>query len=341
MSGSRTEDINAPVTVWAEDPAIPGFLRRCAETPAVRRLRDVGMNCGCEYTSFARFRGLAPYSRFDHSMGVALIVWRFTRDPAQSVAGLLHDIATPVFAHVVDFMNGDYLTQESTEAGTEEIIRRSPELGRCLRDLGLTVADVSDYHRYPIADNDAPRLSADRLEYTLGNAVRYGFCTEEQARRFFEDLTVGTDGEGRDELVFRDRETAEAFAMTALRCSAVYVSDEDRYAMQILSELLRYALDIGVLTPRDLHTTEPEVIAALLRDGRTAARWRDFRSMARIRRADSPGPDGEWRRVRAKKRYIDPSVTGMGRVSRLCPAYGEKLAGFLGESQDVWLCADR
>lgn len=318
---------------------IPDFLAMCARTPPLQRLRHVGMNCGCEYTSYPRFRGLGPYTRYDHSLGAARIVWRFTGDRRQAVAALLHDIATPVFAHTVDFMNGDYLAQESTEAGTEEIIRRSPELLRCLDRLGLAAGDVCDYHRYPIADNDAPGLSADRLEYTLGNAVNYGFCTAETARGFPDGLTVGTGEAGREELAFRDRGTAEAFAMTALRCAAVYVSDEDRYAMQILSELLRYALDIGVLTPPDLYMTEPEVIAALRRDARTADLWTRFRAMSEIARADTPGPDGAWRRIRAKKRYIDPPVQGQGRLSRLSAAFRDALDAFLREDQDVWLRA--
>ena len=36
-----------------------------------------------------------------------------------TVAALLHDIATPVFAHVIDFLNNDYEKQESTEAETK------------------------------------------------------------------------------------------------------------------------------------------------------------------------------------------------------------------------------
>ena len=150
-------------------PDIPPFLRELAETPEMRRLRNVGMNCGCEYTDFPRFRKLAPYFRFDHSVGVGLIVWHFTKSPSQAAAGLLHDIATPVFAHVVDFLNGDHLRQESTEARTAELIDRSPEIRRILQREGLTVSQVADYHDYPIADNDTPRLSADRLEYSLGN----------------------------------------------------------------------------------------------------------------------------------------------------------------------------
>ena len=78
-------------------PEIPEFLRRLAETPPMARLRQVGMNCGCEYTAFPQFSGWAPYSRFDHSLGVALIVWHFTGDVRQSAAGLLHDAAPPAF----------------------------------------------------------------------------------------------------------------------------------------------------------------------------------------------------------------------------------------------------
>ena len=150
-------------------PEIPEFLRRLAETPPMARLRQVGMNCGCEYTSFPHFAGWAPYSRFDHSVGVGLIVWHFTGDLRQSAAGLLHDAATPAFAHVVDFLHGDHLHQESTEARTAELIETSPELQALLKEYGLTTEDVADYHRYPIADNDSPQLSADRLEYTLGD----------------------------------------------------------------------------------------------------------------------------------------------------------------------------
>ena len=71
---------------------IPAFLDECMETPVVKRIKDIGMNCGCEYTSFPQFADLESYSRYDHSIGVALIVWHFTHDRKQAVAGLLHDV---------------------------------------------------------------------------------------------------------------------------------------------------------------------------------------------------------------------------------------------------------
>ena len=310
------------------------------DAPCVRRLRDVGMNCGCEYTSFARFAGLLPYSRFDHSVGAALIVWHFTHDEKQAAAGLLHDVATPVFAHVVDFLKGDYLKQESTEDGTRAIIEADAALQAALRAHGLCTDDVCDYHRYPIADNDSPRLSADRLEYTLGNLLNYRIRTPDEVKAVYADLSVGTNEDGAPELTFSDLKTAEDFAFASLECSKIYVSDEDRYAMQMLAELLRDAIARGVLSEADLNTTEPQVIGKLLSKERTAAAWQRFRAYHSMRRATEPTGAGQWRRLAAKKRYIDPLIEGKGRVSAYSEAFAAAVKTFRSDSQTDWIAGE-
>ena len=309
-------------------PEIPAFLRRLADTPPMRRLRQVGMNCGCEYTSFPRFQGWAPYSRFDHSMGAALIVWHFTGDLRQSAASLLHDVATPVFAHTVDFLWGDYLRQESTEARTAELIAASPELCQRLAEYGLAPVDAADCRRFPIADNPSPRLSADRLEYTLGNLRSYGFAGEAELRAFYDDLTVGRDETGEPELAFRTAKTACAFAEAALSTGRVYVSDEDRFAMEALARLLRDALVRGVLAEADLYTTEPQVIGRLEADPASAARWRQFRAYSRLLRAQAPPDEDGWVQVSAKLRCIDPLIAGQGRASQHSPRLQAQLEAF-------------
>ncbi len=319
---------------------IPKVIRDCMDAPCVRRLQNVGMNCGCEYTAFARFAGLSPYSRFDHSVGAALIVWHFTKDERQAVAGLLHDVATPVFAHVVDFLKGDYLKQESTEDGTRATIEADETLQRALKRYGLTTDDVCDYHRYPIADNDSPRLSSDRLEYTLGNLLNYRIRTPEEVKAFYADLSVGTNEDGAPELVFSAASLAEDFAFASLACSKIYVSDEDRYAMQMLSELLRDAIALGVLTEADLYTTEPQVIGKLLGDARTAAAWKRFTAYHAMRRAKEPTGEGQWRRLAAKKRYIDPLIANFGRVSAYSEAFRTAVDAFRSDPQDEWLAGE-
>ena len=316
---------------------VPDFLQELAQTPPPARLRQVGMNCGCEYTAFPRFRRWGPYSRFDHSLGAALIVWHFTGDMAQAAAALFHDLTTPAFAHVVDFLNGDHLRQESTEAGVAETLARSPELAGLLAKYGLPVAAVADYHRYPIADNPAPGLSADRLEYTLGNLVNYGFAPLERVRAFYGDLTVGADEAGRPELAFRTPETAAAFTLAALACARVYVADEDRFVMQALADLLGLALARGALRREDLWTTEARVIEALKADEVCGPLWARFRGLSRLVRSSRKPAEGYWVRVDAKRRWIDPLALGRGRVSRWDEEAGAGIEGLRELDFSWWL----
>ena len=316
---------------------LPPLLRELTETPEMQRLGQVGMNCGCEYTSFPRFVGGRTYSRLEHSLAVGLIVWHFTRDPAQAAAGLLHDVSTPTFAHVVDFLRGDYLTQEATEDGTRESIEGSQDIQRILKQYGLKTEDVADYHRYPIADNDSPRLSADRLEYTLGNSLRWRILTRLEIEEIYRDLRVGENEEGKPELVFSTASLASGFALAALACSKIYVSDPDRYAMQALCELLARGLKMGILTPMDLEGTEPPLIDKL-EGSALAPDWHAYCRLNRTLRAPTPPDSRAWRRIPAKKRRIDPLVQGQGRVSSLDSQFCRDLEAFLEEPQeDHWL----
>ena len=313
----------------------PDFIKEIANTPAMLRLDDIGMNCGCEYTGFPMFAGLEKYSRYYHSIGVALIVWHFTHDIRQSTAGLLHDISSPAFAHVIDFMHGDYLTQESTEDGTQAIIEKSAEIQQLLDKYGMKTDEVADYHLYPIADNDTPRLSADRLEYTIGNIVNYKLASPEKAKELYDNLIVGTNEENQPEIMFTDKDKALEFAKLSLQCSRIYVADEDRYSMQRLAEILKECIIRGIITENDLYLGEAIVIEKLMNTEFSAKEWQKFRSYSTIvHTADNP----DSRVIYAKKRHINPYISGLGRVSDVFSEYGNALREYLAESQDYAIC---
>ncbi|MGM9774104.1 MAG: HD domain-containing protein [Candidatus Egerieousia sp.] len=306
---------------------IPQIVTELCNCSSMLRIGMVGMNCGCEYTSFPMFKNLEPYSRLEHSLGVARIIWKHTGDITQTVAGLLHDISSPAFAHVIDFVRGDYMKQESTEDRTAEIICSDRDICEILSRYGIHVEAVTDYHVYPIADNDAPKLSADRLEYTLGNMVNYGFASLATAQKLYDDIIAGANEFGEPELVFRSEECAVEFAWLSLKCSEIYCGDADRYSMQILSEIIRDAVDDKVLDITDLYRDEPSVIGKLCSDEKYSALWRRYRSLSEIFYPDSDIPES--RRIDAKRRCIDPFAVGRCRVSGVCPEYKSALDEFL------------
>ena len=321
---------------------MPDFVTRLTQTPPMLRLKEIGMNCGCEYVALHKNDMCRRYTRFEHSVGVALIVWHFTGDAKQTVAGLFHDVSTPAFAHVVDFLNGDHLTQESTESLTSEIIEKSPEIQAILAELGLSSSDVCDYHLYPIADNPSPQLSADRLEYTFGNFIQYGVCGTHEIEKYYNALSAGENEHGQPEIIFRDPEIAEEFALRSMKNSYVYVSDSDRYTMQYLAEVLKYAIqEPGGLTVDDLYTTEERVIRKLRKNGIRNNMWYTYTRIKAVQRTSQPVPDGFCVKVDAKRRYLDPYVKNTGRVSACSEKYRAEVYKFLAVSFDEWLSEPR
>lgn len=71
---------------------IPDFLYDYINTPEMQRIGKIGCACGTDYTKI--FDNKFFYSNLEHSIGVALIIWNFTKDKKQTLAGLFHDIST-------------------------------------------------------------------------------------------------------------------------------------------------------------------------------------------------------------------------------------------------------
>lgn len=293
----------------------PAFIEPYFASKSMQRLKGVDMNCGLQFTSNTGFSSYGPYSRYEHSVGVACIIWRFTHDKKQTLAGLFHDISTRVFSHVIDFVKKDYLVQESTEDETRQIILQDSVIMNQLLCDGISVDEVSDYHLYPIADNDTPRLSSDRLEYTLGNLLNYRKHTIKEIEKYFNDLVVGISEYGSKEIMFQHPEIAEEFAFGALSCGIIYSCDFDRYGMEKLACILRKAFEEKILTESDLYLTEIEVIKKLSESCLHDA-WNEYTRLQDVTK-DFAGD----LMVDAKKRYIDPYICKHGRVTTFSAAF--------------------
>ena len=304
---------------------IPDFIRPYLETKAMDRIRKVDMNCGMNYTSFPRFLLIEPYTRFNHSLGTALIVWHFTNDRVQTLASLFHDISTPAFSHVIDFLYKDYMNQEATESKTASFIKNDQEIMRLLEHDGIRIEEVMDYHMYPVADNDSPALCADRLEYTLGDIICFDLAPWQTVQRIYDDLAVYTNEKGKPELGFRHTETAYEFAMYALACGKVYVSDEDRFGMEYLASLLRTAMKRAIISDDDLFTDEEKVIR-IMENSELKEEWERFRTFTKVIRCTDDDPEGII--VRAKKRYIDPLAEGK-RLSTVHAGFRKEAEAFI------------
>ena len=133
------------------EPDFPEWLNEYIDTKELLSQQYISVTCGTIYSDL--FESNFFFSSLDHSVAVALIVWHFTHDKKQTISGLLHDIATPAFKHCVDFLNGDYMLQESTENLTTELIKNSKKIMQLLKRDNIEISEIDNYHLYHIADN--------------------------------------------------------------------------------------------------------------------------------------------------------------------------------------------
>ena len=162
----------------------PSWLCGYVCLPVLQRLKGIGLLCGTDWTALYRNRFF--YSRFDHSVGTALVAWNFSQDKKQTLAALFHDIATGVFSHVNDFRKGDALKQELSENETFNILAGDEKLAGLLKKDRIELEEIADYHIYPLCDNEIPRLSADRLEYMFPSNMALAFLNNGHVWTFEE-----------------------------------------------------------------------------------------------------------------------------------------------------------
>lgn len=293
-------------------PDFPEWLLEYINTPEMLRLDGIGMSCGTMYTKV--FNDKYYYSSLTHSIAVALIIWNFTHDKKQTLSGLFHDIATPTFKHCIDFMNGDSEKQESTEERTKQIIINSKEIIELLKRDNITVSDISDYHIYPIADNDTPKLSSDRLEYTLsGGLYQVKIFDANSIRKYYNNLTILKNENNVDELGFKDKKICEDFIHDISKLWPRWVNDEDRLCMQFIADIIKSMNKKNMITIDDLYTLSEQDIINLIKnsnDNYIKNAFNNYQSAttSSVYKSDKPFSKGYITSVKGKKRYINPLV---------------------------------
>ena len=289
------------------EPNFPEWLNDYIETKELLKQRYISMTYGTIYSDL--FESEFFFSSLDHSVAVALIVWHFTHDKKQTLSGLFHDIATPVFKHCVDFLNGDYMTQESTEDLTSKIISNSKEIMELLKRDNIKLEEVEDYHIYPVADNDTPKLSADRFEYSLSNALlTYKLSNIDEIKKIYNDVVLDKDEDGTLELSFKSKETALEFVKITSKLSIIYREDRTRYSMQLIADIIKKLNEDGLITKEDLYNKKESEIIEIIENSKYKEIFNIWKNAKNIKVSKEKPENVYFVHHGAKIRYIDPLV---------------------------------
>ena len=316
----------------------PMWLNEYINTKELLAQKHISVTCGTIYSDL--FESNFFFSSLDHSVAVALIVWHFTHDKKQTLAALLHDIATPAFKHCVDFLNGDYMTQESTEDLTTEMISTSKEISELLKRDGIEISEVDNYHIYPIADNDTPKLSADRLEYSLSNALfTYSLLDIESIKEIYDDIEIQINEENEIELGFKTKKIARHFVKFTSKLSVIYREDRTRYSMQFVADILKRLSDEDKITKADLYRLKESEVIDIIENSKYKDIFNIWRNAKKVKISKEEPKDVYFVHHGAKIRYIDPLWNGE-RISKQCKIAGKMISSNLAYKMDNYIYLD-
>ena len=297
-------------------PEYPNWLNKYINTVELQTQKYISMACGMVYTNLCTED--AFYSSLDHSIAVALIIWHFTHDKKQTLAGLFHDISTPAFKHCIDFLNGDPEKQESTEDLTAEFIGKSNDVAKLLERDNIKNAEIEDYHIYPIADNDTPKLSADRLEYSLANALFvFSVLNIGDVKEIYDDIEIQKNEFGEMELGFKTKAIARKFVKVTSKMSVMYRDDHHRFSMQFIADILKALNRDGEITLFDLYDKKESEIIEIIEESKYKDVWEKWRKAKKINTSKTKPKNVYYVHQKSKVRYIDPLCSGE-RMSKIC-----------------------
>ena len=241
---------------------IPEFLNKYLELDILKRLMDISIFCGMEYGSKKMYEFHAFISRFDHSLNAALITWRLTHDKKSTLAALFHDVASPAFSHVIDFMNKDYIEQETTEEKTGIILANSKELREMLESDGIDIEDIIDYKSDPVVDQRRPHLCADRIEGIISVSIGWtNLMDEDLIKEILSSLILFKNEYDEMEIGFNNKETAEKVVEINREYNKRTSSINDFYMMNLMAKIIKKCLSLALFTTEDLyHLGEHDII---------------------------------------------------------------------------------
>lgn len=297
------------------------------QSQAMQRLRGV-----LQHGITALIGITQPVTRFDHSVGVMLLVRRLGGSLAEQIAALLHDVSHTAFSHVIDYVVDGHNSQSYHEEWKEAHLAASdvPEVSA---RHGYNWRDFLHEEDYALLAQPSPRLCADRLDYFLRDSRELGLSSLDQISHALDHLSVHEGRIGVD-----DVEVARWLANTYIAADkASWANFREVGLYEVTARSIKVAIQIGAITEDDFWSTDDQL-------------WRklhaiDHSDIQQQLALISPATRFEWDevnptfRVSTKLRTIDPDVLlddHFVPLSTLDAEFAQYRADYLSSNSGKW-----
>ncbi|MFS0780576.1 HD domain-containing protein [Bacillus sp. 1P06AnD] len=232
---------------------IEPVLEELVKCSAVQRLKKIHQG-GASYLVNRQWNG----TRYEHSVGVMLLIRQLGGTVEEQIAGLLHDVSHTAFSHVID-----YVLDEKDENYHEKIFNQVIEQSEIPDILAAYQLDYKqvlfDLSQWKLLEQPLPELCADRIDYTLRDMFTCGNISLREIQAFLTHLAIV------DESIFIDNEEAgEWFVDTYYKEVIDYFLDPlNIFGSAVLSKTLKLAITKHIVNPSHFLGNDNEIIDRL------------------------------------------------------------------------------
>lgn len=197
-------------------------------------------------------------TRYEHSIGVMLLIKKLGGSIEEQIAGLLHDVSHSAFSHVVDYAL-DYKDEDYHEKIYDQVIENS-HIPQILSKHGYNYKDIlGNDEKYKLLEEKAPHLCADRIDYTLRDMYAYKSISKEDITKFLNSLIVLDNM-----IVIENIEIAKWFVnLYNKEVMEYFMNPLNVYGYNLLANAIKIALKSNILSLDDLLKTDDEVMYIL------------------------------------------------------------------------------
>lgn len=256
----------------------------------------------------------SKHTRFEHSVGVYLLLRKFGASIEEQIAGLIHDVSHSAFSHAIDYVlsEGSEKEQNHQDNYFDKFVLNSsiPEI---LKKYGFDVDYILDESNFPLQETQLPDLCADRIDYSLRGLLAYKVAGLDKAKEILEKLKVQNN-----KWIFADFDSAYEYAKLFNILNKDYYSAITTAVMfRRVGDYLKYALSKNYITKDDLYTTDKEVIDKinnnLAKDEKLNFFWKRMNNGGGYEN----NPNDYDAEVYCKSRIVDPLCLDNGKIKRV------------------------
>lgn len=257
---------------------------------------------------------LAQITRFEHSLGTFILLKKFNAPIEEQIAGLIHDVSHSAFSHTIDYVVGkdSGRTQNHQDSILERFIKKS-EIPRILKKYRVGLGYILNKDNFPLLEKELPGLCADRIDYSLRNAVWCKMIKKGDVNYFLNNLYIE-----KNRWIFKNYQSAKRYTKLFLKLNTIYYAGFPTAVMfKTVGDLLKYALKKGHIKKDDLFTTDREVMAKIKKRLNVDKKLKVLFDRVEGKVKFQNNPKDYNARVFCKSRVVDPLFKTNKKVKRL------------------------